>query len=118
MMRRFVTRATMLPAPAASLLAASCTMGPDFLRPAAPTETHYTPAATEDKAAGEQHFKMGEKITGDWWSLYRSDPLHTVVRQSIEGNRTLVAAQATLAAAQEAVIQARGPLFPQVDLNA
>jgi NodT family efflux transporter outer membrane factor (OMF) lipoprotein len=103
---------------ATGMLLASCTLGPDFLRPKAPDETRYTPGATEEKAAGDQHFALGQKITGDWWTLYRSEPLNQVLQQSIEGNRTLVAAQATLAAAQEAVIEAEGPLFPQVDLSA
>ncbi|HUB95731.1 MAG TPA: efflux transporter outer membrane subunit [Stellaceae bacterium] len=103
---------------AASLLLGSCTVGPDFLRPKAPAETRYTPGADEQKPAGDQHFALGQKITGNWWTLYHSPPMNEVLEASIAGNRTLAAAEATLAAAQQAVVEAEGPLFPQVDLNA
>jgi NodT family efflux transporter outer membrane factor (OMF) lipoprotein len=99
-------------------LCCSCTVGPDFLRPAAPAASAYTPDAKAEQSAGDQHIAMGQKITGDWWTLYRSDPLNTLLEQSIAGNRSLAGAQATLVAAEEAVNQSRGGLYPQVDLGA
>lgn len=99
-------------------LCCACTVGPNFLRPAAPAAPAYTPDAKAEQGAGDQHIAMGQKITGDWWTLYRSDPLNAVLEQAIAGNRSLAGAQATLVAAQEAVIQARGGLYPQVDLGA
>jgi NodT family efflux transporter outer membrane factor (OMF) lipoprotein len=94
----------------------ACTVGPDFSPPAAPPETDYTPAGSAERVAGDQHFQLGDKISGDWWTLYRSEPLKAVVEQAIAGNRTLVAARATLAASLDAVAQTRGGLFPQIDV--
>ncbi len=108
----------MIPAVAAGLLAASCTMGPDWLRPAAPDDKTYTQQGKAEQGTNDQHIALGQKITGDWWTLYRSDPMNKVLDQALAGNRSLASAAATLVAAQEAVNQARGGLFPQVDLNA
>jgi NodT family efflux transporter outer membrane factor (OMF) lipoprotein len=103
---------------AAALVAAACTVGPDFKPPEKPPEQSYTPAGAAEKTAGDQRFALGQKITGDWWTLYRSDPLTQVLEQAVAGNRSLVAAKATLAAALEQVNVARGGLYPQVDLGA
>jgi NodT family efflux transporter outer membrane factor (OMF) lipoprotein len=107
-----------LPAVAAALLVAACTVGPDFTPPEKPSEQSYTPGGAAEKAAGDQQFALGQKIAGDWWTLYRSEPLSAVLEQAIAGNRSLVAAKATLAAALEQVNIARGGLYPQVDLSA
>lgn len=99
----------------AALLAA-CTVGPNFKEPAAPPQSAYTPGPAPE--AGDQHFVMGRKITGDWWTLYRSEPLDQVLRQAIADNRTLASSEATLAAAQESLNQALAGLYPQIDLGA
>jgi NodT family efflux transporter outer membrane factor (OMF) lipoprotein len=98
-------------------LLCGCTVGPDFLVPEAPKETGYR-AEGEAVTMGEQHLDLGKEIAGDWWSLYHSEELSEVVRQAIAGNRTLAATEATLAQAQEAVAQATGGLYPQLDLDA
>lgn len=113
--RRFV-RAMAVGVPA---LVAGCTLGPDFLKPAPPVEKTYDAAGTPLLPApgqGEtaQHFAPGEKAAGDWWVLFHSKPLDDVLRQAVEGNRTVAAAQANLAQAREAVNQAAGALYPHV----
>jgi NodT family efflux transporter outer membrane factor (OMF) lipoprotein len=92
-----------------------CTVGPNFKAPESPTAKAYTPEAPPEPT--NQHFAMGEKITGDWWTLYQSPPLDEMLRQAIAANRTLVASMATLAAAQETLAQAEAGLYPQVDLS-
>jgi NodT family efflux transporter outer membrane factor (OMF) lipoprotein len=104
-------------APALALGCVGCTVGPNFAPPAAPSQSVYTPGGSAESGAGDQHFALGEKIAGDWWSLYRSDPLNEVLKQAVAGNRTLVAAQATLAAAQESVIVAGAAREPQIDVD-
>lgn len=100
-----------------------CAVGPDFVRPASPKVQEYT--ATEMPAVipsetGEvnQRIQIGQALSAQWWTLFRSPPLDAVLRQAIEGSRTIAAARATLAAAQQSVAAARGELFPQVDLGA
>jgi NodT family efflux transporter outer membrane factor (OMF) lipoprotein len=102
----------------AVLALGSCTVGPDFKPPSGPAETALTPDHAAEKPAGDQHFAIGEKITGDWWTLFRSDPLNATLKEAIAGNRTIVAARATLAAAEETVNQAESGLYPQLDLSA
>lgn len=102
----------------AAFLLAGCTVGPNFTPPKGPQEENYTPQGAAEKSAGDQHFAVGEKIVGEWWTLYRSDPLNMVLKRAIAGNRTLVEAKATLAAAQQTLIATQGALYPQIDANA
>ncbi len=123
-MRRNVpslTRALLSAASVASLLS-GCTVGPDFERPAAPTDQSYdgTPLAGRtghaDVHGGEtQNFAVGGDIPGEWWSLFRSPQLDTLVRQALIANPDLKAADATLRQAQELAIAQGGALFPSVD---
>lgn len=103
-----------------SLLVAGCTVGPDFTAPSAPENKAYEkkplPELTVlDKNETEQHIALGKKISGDWWHLLRSSQLDQVLQQAIAGNLTLVAAQASLNQAREAVNQAAGANYPQLD---
>jgi len=99
---------------AAMLLAAGlvgCATGPDFRPPAPPAEERYTVEPL-------QHIALGEKIEADWWTLFRSEALNALVRQSIDGNRSLAAAAATLSQARELAAAQGGTLLPQVGLTA
>jgi NodT family efflux transporter outer membrane factor (OMF) lipoprotein len=105
-----------------SALLFGCTLGPDFTPPKAPTEQGYTATGLPDPAIPEaagpsQHFALGKEISGAWWKLFHSPPLDDVLAQAIAGNRTLAAASASLDQAREAVNQAAGGLYPQVDLG-
>jgi outer membrane protein TolC len=70
--------------------------------------------------AGEpaQYLKIGRQIPAAWWELFRSSALDSVVRQAIADSPTIEAAKATLAQAQQAVLQARGIYYPQLDFAA
>ena len=104
------------------LAVAGCALGPDFVRPEPPAVAGYitpTPAAAAP-ATGEaaQRLALGQTVSAQWWTLFRSSRLDDVLTQALAGNQTLGAARATLAEAQEAVLQARGGLFPQLDASA
>lgn len=104
-----------------SVLLLGCTVGPDFTPPQAPAEPGYAkdglPDLTTPASAGpSQHFALGKEISGAWWKLFHSPPLDDVLAQAVAGNRTLVAAQASLDQAREAVNQAAGGRYPQADL--
>lgn len=104
-------------------LLAGCAVGPRFIRPAAPAVSAYTTAGTAprltSKAGGpSQSLAIGQRIPADWWQLFHSAQLDSVVRQALARNPTLDVAKATLTEAQEAVIEARGGYYPQVDLAA
>jgi len=99
----------------------ACAVGPDFKPPAAPATTRYldkTPAGTTGQPGiaegAPQHFHDGESIPADWWTLFHSAPLDTLVRQALANNHDLKAAQAALTVAHETTLAGRGSYFPAV----
>lgn len=105
------------------ILLAGCAVGPRFTRPAGPTVRAYTTAAAAPKLLSEtgersQSLAIGQRIPADWWQLFHSAQLDSVVRQALARNPTLDVAKATLTEAREAVIEARGGYYPRVDLAA
>ncbi|HEY6981911.1 efflux transporter outer membrane subunit [Reyranella sp.] len=109
----------------ASLTAAGCTVGPDFKRPAKPTETGYTPESLAPKTASAgvadggaaQTFDPGADIPGQWWELYRSSELNALIDQALKANPDLDAAQASLRQANELLYAQQGALFPTISAN-
>jgi NodT family efflux transporter outer membrane factor (OMF) lipoprotein len=102
---------------------AGCAVGPDFTRPALPEVKGYTPTTAKlslTPGAGEpsQRLVEAQAIPADWWRLFRSPALDEVVREAMSGSPSLNAARATLAQSQQAVAQARGGYYPQVDFAA
>jgi NodT family efflux transporter outer membrane factor (OMF) lipoprotein len=100
---------------------ASCTVGPDWVRPDDPAIRAYIEAQTIPTAAGDavalQRFALGEKIREDWWELFHAPRLSETLQQAIAGNLTVAAARANLAQARELVAQAGGARWPQIGLN-
>jgi NodT family efflux transporter outer membrane factor (OMF) lipoprotein len=105
---------------ALAALAAACSVGPDFKRPEPPPAERYasdTPAV-EISSAATQHLALGKEIKGDWWSLFGSQSIDSVVQQALEHNRTLEAAAQTMAESHELARAQSGLLYPQVGLTA
>jgi NodT family efflux transporter outer membrane factor (OMF) lipoprotein len=113
---------------AASLVAAvlltGCAVGPDFAPPAAPGVIGYTPeplatatvsAATPGGAS--QHFVRDLDLPGQWWTLFHSTALNSLVEKALASNADLQAAQAALTVAKENVYAEQGALFPTVTGN-
>ncbi|MEP6604774.1 MAG: efflux transporter outer membrane subunit, partial [Nitrosospira sp.] len=114
----------MIFATSAPLLAA-CAVGPDFKKPPPPEVSDYTPApfsntvATPGVLGGEsQRFAKGGDISGDWWSLFHSPALDSLIAQVLKNNSDLRAAEATLRAAHQIALAGRGAFFPQVGVGA
>jgi NodT family efflux transporter outer membrane factor (OMF) lipoprotein len=108
---------------AALVVLEGCQVGPDFVRPGPPGIATYTaekaaPPLVPGKGEPAQRLVSGKAIPAAWWRLFRSPPLDGVVRQAIAGSPTIEAAKATLAQAQQAVRQAGGAYYPQVDFAA
>ena len=102
-------------------LLTSCAMGPNFKQPAPPSVKTYTPnplvttSSTTNVAGGEaQHFVTGQDIAGDWWTLFHSEALNSLIERSLKANPDLKAAQAALVAARENVQAQRGYYYPTV----
>jgi len=99
----------------------ACTVGPDFQRPKAPEAAGYTPEklATVTNSAdipggSAQRFVEAQDIPGQWWNLFHSDQLNSLVKEALEANPNLAAAQAALRQANENVYAEQGGLFPTI----
>ncbi|KAF0099415.1 MAG: NodT family efflux transporter outer membrane factor lipoprotein [Rhodospirillaceae bacterium] len=107
-----------------AFLLAGCTAGPDFVKPAKPTSTGYTPEAlalqTSSAASpggAAQTFVPEQDIPGDWWALFQSTQLDALVRESLRANPDVDAAQAALRQARELYFAQQGGLFPTLSAN-
>jgi len=96
-------------------------VGPNFKKPAAPVAGGYTtsPLSATSSAAnvadGEaQHFIRKIDIPGEWWAVFRSQPLNDLIERSLGANHDIKAAQAALKVARENVLAQRGAFYPTV----
>lgn len=99
-------------------------MGPDFEKPAPPDVHAYTPqplsttVATANVAGGEaQRFVPGGEMSGDWWTLFHSQPLNALIDEALKNNHDLKAAQAAIRVAREHVFAQQGAYYPSVSGN-
>jgi NodT family efflux transporter outer membrane factor (OMF) lipoprotein len=115
-------RALHILAALAVMLLSGCAVGPDFQAPPAPDVAGYTrgrmPAqtASANVAGGQaQHFERDRDIPGDWWEVFHSKPLKSLVAQALQNNSDLRAAQAALRLARHNVSAGVGAFFPSID---
>jgi len=94
-------------------LLSGCAVGPDFVAPPAPPVKGFLPG-TAKTGAPDEHMAVGADIPGQWWEVYHSPALKTLVERALKQNADLEAAQAALRAARENGIATRGALFPTV----
>jgi NodT family efflux transporter outer membrane factor (OMF) lipoprotein len=125
---------------AAGMLLVSCSVGPDFHRPAPPaSETYYTPGKETEPETGPvnaaappqpqpsaanstplptQTLKVGADLPTQWWQVFKSPALDQALKLSLANSPTLAQATATLAQAQEEVRVAQAAFLPRVNANA
>jgi NodT family efflux transporter outer membrane factor (OMF) lipoprotein len=111
--------ARVLLAVTAAGLACGCAVGPNSREPEPPAGAGYSATALPGTSAsaavhgGEpQQFMIGRDIAFEWWELFQSSELDSLVKSAFKANPTLAAAQASLAQAQELVYAQRGFFFP------
>jgi NodT family efflux transporter outer membrane factor (OMF) lipoprotein len=104
------------------MVLSACAVGPDFVPPPAPDVNGYTPEPLGSRTApagtpgGEaQHFVRDLDLPGQWWILFHSKALNSLVDNALVANPDLQAAQAALRVAKENVRAQQGALFPSVD---
>jgi len=105
----------------AFMMLTSCMVGPDFIKPKAPAVDRYTQEASPIEAVMAdgwiQHFKLGAKVSADWWRLFNSAKLNVLVSNALASNLTLQSAQANLRQSQANLQAGYGVFFPQVDVG-
>src|SRR5665213_1499197 len=104
-----------------SALLAGCTVGPDFHAPAAPESTRFTETAIPARTVGAataggeaQTLRPDRDIPGEWWGLFHSPQITTLVTQALKANPDVAAAKATLLQARETMRAEQGALFPSI----
>jgi NodT family efflux transporter outer membrane factor (OMF) lipoprotein len=99
-------------------------VGPNFSPAPAPDVDGYLPgklASPSPRLSGprvpSQHFVSGADISARWWSAFKSPPLNDLVKQAVDHNPGLQAAEAAIKVAQYNALAQRGLWFPQVTGN-
>ena len=100
-------------------LLTGCAVGPDFAPPPAPNVSGYSPSplpkTTASAATGggaSQTFVHSLDLPGQWWTLFHSKDLNTLVEQALAANADIEAAKAALSVARQNVYAQQGALFP------
>jgi NodT family efflux transporter outer membrane factor (OMF) lipoprotein len=101
-----------------------CAVGPNFAPAPAPDVDGYVKGklASPDPGRGAtgvagQHFVTGADVSARWWSAFQSRPLDDLVKQSVDHNPNLQAAEAAIRIAQHNAQAQRGLFLPQVTGN-
>jgi NodT family efflux transporter outer membrane factor (OMF) lipoprotein len=116
-----MSKSLLVSASALSALLAACAVGPNYHRPAPPKAADYGSAPSHGSTAAapgtggeEQHFVGEMDLPGQWWTLFHSPKLTTLIDQSLKGNPNLTAAQAALRQADLLYKAQRATLLPLV----
>ena len=100
-------------------------VGPNFVPPPAPDAEGYLPGKLASPSGGpgagppiaRQHFVTGADVSARWWAVFRNQPLNDMIRQSVEHNPTLQAAEAAIKIANYNALAQRGIWLPQITGN-
>ncbi|MEI6846493.1 MAG: efflux transporter outer membrane subunit [Chlorobiaceae bacterium] len=98
---------------------AACSVGPDFVRPEAPTVSYYNrggdPSETVSVGGLSQRFEKGVGPVSNWWQLFNSTQLDSAVTRGLANNFSLKAAQASLRQSQDNLRAGAGIFYPQIN---
>jgi NodT family efflux transporter outer membrane factor (OMF) lipoprotein len=111
---------------AIGLLLQGCTVGPKYRPPTAPTIGTYVPepqptvTVSGDGPAGiAQHFDATKEIPAQWWTLFHSQEINSMVEEALANSPTLEQAAAHLKESQEELNARTGATkYPTVNGNA
>ncbi len=102
-----------------------CAVGPDFKRPSAPAANGYAPAdhiadatASAPVLTGEsQRFNPTADIPFDWWTMFKSPQINSLIQRAFKANPSIESAQSALRQAQENVVSQQGFFYPTVEAS-
>ncbi len=91
---------------AIALALAGCTVGPDYVRPAAPLPEKFVEAADAVVAP----------VNREWWKLFNDASLNDLVERALQANADVQQAAARVEEADAFLREAGSALFPEIDL--
>ena len=101
-----------------------CAAGPEFGAALAPQTSGYTreklPDSTQStNAAGgaSQRLRFGRDLSGQWWDLFGSSRLNSLIEEAMASYPDVTAQQAALAAARDNVRAGKGVFLPQIQIG-
>ncbi|MGA9550434.1 MAG: efflux transporter outer membrane subunit [Rhodomicrobium sp.] len=95
-------------------------VGPDFLLPEAPDIGSFTPdrqPKTFSAKGKTQHLDINRELPAEWWELFHSPSLNSLINRALHDNPNIEAARAALRVAQANVYAEVGQLFPLATAN-
>jgi NodT family efflux transporter outer membrane factor (OMF) lipoprotein len=118
---RLIRLVTAASAAMTAAMAGACAVGPRYHRPGAPVDSGYAAnelpvtSSSADVHGGEsQIFVAGRDISFEWWELFQSAALDSLIKKAFKANPSVGAAQAALAQAKELVYAQQGFFYPTV----
>jgi len=99
------------------LLAASCTVGPKFVRPTSPASPNFKeppPDSYKEMTGWKSGQPRDDVQRGKWWEIFDDPDLNALEEQIDVNNQSLAQSEANYRGARAVVKTARGGLFPQV----
>ena len=107
-----------------ALMLSGCAVGPDFKKPEPPSATGYTPqsqnpetAAASGKSGDLQKYNASATIPFDWWTMFQSSQINSLIERAFKANPTIQSAQAALRRSQQNVIAQEGFFYPTLGVN-
>jgi NodT family efflux transporter outer membrane factor (OMF) lipoprotein len=91
---------------------AGCSVGPDYVRPSAPT-----PAAYKDTGNWKPANPQDAVVRGKWWEIYHDPELNALEEKVNISNQNVIEAEANFRQAAAAVKVARASFFPTITTN-
>lgn len=102
-------------------LLSGCTVGPDYVRPELIMSAQYSPESNSGTASSnsqsdpdQQKFLIQKDIQADWWTLFKSPKLNTLIDEAFRSNPTIEVARRSLNAAQQNIYAQQGFFYPTV----
>ncbi|MDP3562381.1 MAG: efflux transporter outer membrane subunit [Legionellaceae bacterium] len=109
---------------ALTLLLIGCALGPNYHTPPRPQATRYTEKAmpkstvsAQTKAGKQQFFRISQDIPLKWWTIFHSQALNQIIKDSLCANPDIAAAKAALKIAHENTLIQKSAFFPLVTAN-
>ena len=93
------------------LLAAGCTVGPNYHRPSAEV-----PAKWDTSAPWREGTPMDSLPKGAWWAVFHDDQLNALEQQALDANQTIKISMAHLEQARATAAVRVSTLFPTVGI--
>jgi NodT family efflux transporter outer membrane factor (OMF) lipoprotein len=107
-----------------TLAISGCAVGPNFNPAAVPDVNGYVHGKLASPYPGKgppyvagQRFLTGADVSARWWATFKSQPLNDLVKQSVDHNPNLQAAEAAIKIAHYNALAQRGLFSPQVTGN-